>query len=99
VCAQAKDGQEASKNQGSWGPDLIILDVSMPVLAGIEAVQQIRVFLPDVLRLLPTEKLFSRSECFFQMCSGCSPTELIPKSKFNSTFLLFHLFVFPGLQA
>src|SRR6266404_7644194 len=43
VCAQAKDGQEAM-----FSPDLIILDISMPVLGGIEAAQQIRVFLPLV---------------------------------------------------
>jgi len=29
-------------------PDLIILDISMPVLGEIEAAQQIRVFLPEV---------------------------------------------------
>src|SRR5258707_6680194 len=48
VCAQAKNGEEAVEKSRQLSPDLIILDVSMPVLGGIEAAQQIRVFLPDV---------------------------------------------------
>src|SRR5258706_12367636 len=48
VCAQAKNGEEAVEKSRHLSPDLIILDVSMPVLGGIEAAQQIRVFLPDV---------------------------------------------------
>jgi DNA-binding NarL/FixJ family response regulator len=48
VCAQAKNGEEAVEKSRDLSPDLIILDVSMPVLGGIEAAQQIRVFLPDV---------------------------------------------------
>jgi DNA-binding NarL/FixJ family response regulator len=48
VCGQAKNGEEAIEKSRQWSPDLIILDISMPVLGGIEAAQQIRVFLPDV---------------------------------------------------
>jgi two-component system, NarL family, nitrate/nitrite response regulator NarL len=48
VCGQAKNGQEAVERSRQLSPDLIILDISMPVLGGIEAAQQIRVFLPDV---------------------------------------------------
>jgi two-component system nitrate/nitrite response regulator NarL len=43
-----KNGEEAVEQSRQLSPDLIILDVSMPVLGGIEAAQQIRVFLPDV---------------------------------------------------
>jgi two-component system nitrate/nitrite response regulator NarL len=48
VCAQAKNGEEAIEKSREFRPDLIILDISMPVLGGIEAAQQVRVFLPDV---------------------------------------------------
>jgi CheY-like chemotaxis protein len=44
VCAQAKNGQEAVEQSRHSSPDLIILDISMPVLGGIEAAQQIRFF-------------------------------------------------------
>jgi two-component system nitrate/nitrite response regulator NarL len=48
VCGQAKNGEEAVEKSRHLSPELIILDISMPVLGGIEAAQQIRVFLPDV---------------------------------------------------
>src|SRR6266404_4703558 len=48
VCGQAKNGQEAVEKSRELHPDLVILDISMPVLGGVEAAQQIRVFLPDV---------------------------------------------------
>src|SRR3977135_2833807 len=48
VCAQAKNGEEAVEKARQLRPDLIILDITMPVLGGVEAAQQIRVLLPDV---------------------------------------------------
>jgi DNA-binding NarL/FixJ family response regulator len=48
VCAQAKNGQEAVEKARQVRPDLIILDITMPVLGGVEAAQQIGVLLPDV---------------------------------------------------
>jgi len=48
VCAQAKNGEEAVEKSIQLKPDLIILDISMPGIGGVEAARQIRVFLPDV---------------------------------------------------
>jgi DNA-binding NarL/FixJ family response regulator len=48
VCAQAKNGEEAVQKALEFKPDLIILDISMPGLGGVEAAREIRVFLPDV---------------------------------------------------
>ena len=48
VCAQAKNGEEAVEKSIQLRPDLIILDVSMPGIGGLEAARQIRIFLPDV---------------------------------------------------
>jgi DNA-binding NarL/FixJ family response regulator len=47
VCAQATNGEEAVEKSIQLRPDLIILDISMPGIGGIEAARQIRVFLPE----------------------------------------------------
>src|SRR6266436_4038300 len=48
VCAQAKNGEEAVEKSIQLRPDLIILDISMPGIGGLEAARQIRIFVPDV---------------------------------------------------
>ena len=48
VCAQAANGEEAVEKSIQLSPDLIILDISMPGIGGVEAARQIRVVLPDV---------------------------------------------------
>jgi len=48
VCAQATNGEEAVEKSIQLRPDLIILDISMPGIGGVEAARQIRVFLPEV---------------------------------------------------
>ena len=48
VCAQATNGEEAVEKSIQLRPDLIILDISMPGIGGLEAARQIRIFLPDV---------------------------------------------------
>jgi DNA-binding NarL/FixJ family response regulator len=41
VCGEASNGQEAVKSVESLKPDIVILDITMPVLSGIEAAAQI----------------------------------------------------------
>lgn len=48
VVGQAADGAEAITAAGELTPDLVLLDVEMPVLGGIEAAGRIRALLPAV---------------------------------------------------
>jgi two-component system response regulator NreC len=48
VCGEASNGEEAIEKARELKPDLIILDVNMPVLDGIHSAKEIRTFLPDV---------------------------------------------------
>ncbi|MDQ1409027.1 MAG: hypothetical protein QOJ41_762 [Acidobacteriaceae bacterium] len=48
VCGEAVNGKEAVEKARELKPDLIIMDVNMPVLDGIHSAKEIRTFLPDV---------------------------------------------------
>lgn len=41
ICAEAKDGEEAVRLARSLRPDLAVVDISMPLLNGLEAAQMI----------------------------------------------------------
>jgi DNA-binding NarL/FixJ family response regulator len=42
VCGEAKDGQEAVERTKELNPDVVVLDITMPRLNGLEAAQVIR---------------------------------------------------------
>jgi DNA-binding NarL/FixJ family response regulator len=48
VCGEASNGKEAIEKARELQPDLIIMDVTMPVLDGINSAKEIRTFLPEV---------------------------------------------------
>jgi len=48
ICAEAANGQEAVEKTKKMRPDLIVLDISMPVLNGLEAARIIREFAPNI---------------------------------------------------
>ena len=52
VCGEASNGQEAIEKTLELKPDLIILDINMPILGGISAAKEIKARLPQVLILL-----------------------------------------------
>ncbi|MGC2549420.1 MAG: PAS domain S-box protein [Candidatus Sulfotelmatobacter sp.] len=47
VCGEAVDGQDAVEKAQQLNPDVIVMDVSMPRLNGLEATHLIRAALPD----------------------------------------------------
>lgn len=48
ICGEATNGREAVDKTIELKPDLVILDLTMPVLSGVEAVREIRMHLPSV---------------------------------------------------
>ena len=53
-CDEAGNGQEAVEQAEEFSPDLIILDVTMPVMNGLDAARKIRVFSPKTPILILT---------------------------------------------
>lgn len=54
VCAEAGDGHEALSIAPEAAPDIIVIDLSMPKLGGIDATIRLRQLLPDVEILVLT---------------------------------------------
>jgi DNA-binding NarL/FixJ family response regulator len=47
VCAEAQDGAKAIEEAEKLKPDVVVLNVSMPVLSGFEAAREIKTRLPE----------------------------------------------------
>jgi two-component system NarL family response regulator len=54
VVAQAGDGSEAVRLAGELRPDVVLMDISMPVMDGIDAARAIRADRPDACILMLT---------------------------------------------
>ena len=48
LCAEASDGYEALELAVNLRPDIVITDVRMPGMSGIEMLRKMREFLPDI---------------------------------------------------
>ena len=48
VCGEAENGREATEKAQQLHPDLIVLDLSMPVMNGLEAARVLKRLLPTV---------------------------------------------------
>jgi len=54
VCAEARDGREAVESATKLKPDILLLDVGMPNLNGLDAARQILAIMPDARILILT---------------------------------------------
>jgi DNA-binding NarL/FixJ family response regulator len=46
VCGEARDGREAIEKAKALNPDLVLLDINMPMMSGTQAALEIRRILP-----------------------------------------------------
>jgi DNA-binding NarL/FixJ family response regulator len=57
VCAEALNGCDAITKIQQWPPDILILDLCMPVMDGLQAAHALRKLVPDLPILLCTTNL------------------------------------------
>src|SRR5215469_951866 len=54
VCGEAEDGQQAIAATMCLHPDLVVLDISMPVMNGLDAARVLRTLMPTLPLILYT---------------------------------------------
>ena len=54
TCIKARNGREAVEKARESRPQIIVLDIQMPVMNGLEAAEEIRKFLPDAIIIFLT---------------------------------------------
>lgn len=78
VVAEAPDGQEAVKLAARLKPDVVIMDISMPVLNGIEATQQVIEVSPSSRVIILS--MYSTSEHIFRAFKAGAQGYLLKES-------------------
>src|ERR1700693_4663354 len=78
VCGEAANGQEAIDQCALLQPDLIILDIHMPVLNGLEAAREILLHSPRTRILILT---IDGSSHFANAAEGCGAQGLLTKCR------------------
>jgi DNA-binding NarL/FixJ family response regulator len=70
-CGAFPDANKLLRNMQSANPDVVMMDINMPGISGIEAVQQIKQNCPDVQILMQT--VFEENDKIFAaICAGAS---------------------------
>ena len=80
LCAQARDGVEAIALAIKHKPELIILDMSMPIMNGLEASKELKQLMPQVPIILFTlfaEQIDPRDVPVDRIISKNDPTALM----------------------
>ena len=84
VCAEAANGKEAVEKTRELNPDLVILDITMPILNGLDAARMIKGFAPDIPILVLT---VHKSEQLMQEAKKIGVQGYITKAEASQTLL------------
>ncbi|PYX08577.1 MAG: hypothetical protein DMG88_10335 [Acidobacteria bacterium] len=84
VCGEARNGREAIEKADDLNPDLIVMDLSMPVMNGIDATRVLKRLMPAVPIIIFSEysDVFSEKEAH-----SAGIAALVAKSEHMSVLL------------
>jgi DNA-binding NarL/FixJ family response regulator len=84
VCGEAENGREAIEKAQALHPDLIVMDLSMPVMNGIDAALALKTLMPTVPLIMFSEysDVFSEKEA-----QSAGVSALVSKSEHVSVLL------------
>jgi DNA-binding NarL/FixJ family response regulator len=85
ICGEAHDGNDAVAKTRTLGPDIVILDVSMPNLNGFAAAKLIKQYSPATQILLYS---IHYSRAFVQEARRIGVTGYVSKSEGGANFLM-----------
>lgn len=88
VCGEAENGKVAVKKVQELHPDVVILDLQMPVMDGLEAAGQINVISPNTTMLMFT---MHNSEQLLKIAPAAGIKEVLSKSDRLAEHLLASL--------
>ena len=81
---EARDGKEAVEKTRELKPDLVILDVSMPLLDGFSAAREIKTFAPQTRILIVS---LDRSDTFVDVARKIGVSGYLTKSEGSQVLL------------
>ena len=84
VCGEAENGQEAIEKAQQLHPDLIVMDLSMPVMNGIEAAHALKGLMPMVPIIMFSAFGDNSAK---QQARSIGISELVSKSEHASTLI------------
>jgi len=84
VCGEAQDGQDAIEKAERLRPDLIVLDLTMPVMNGLEAGRALKARMPSVPIILFTLYVDQFLE---QAARGAGITDVVSKNDHLSVLI------------
>jgi two-component system response regulator NreC len=101
IAGEAENGQEAIRLAHELRPDVIVMDITLPDISGIEATRRIHGELPDIAIVALT--IHEDEQYFFEMlqagASGYVPKRAAPEDLLTAIRSAYHgeVFLYPSL--
>jgi two-component system nitrate/nitrite response regulator NarL len=78
VCGEAEDGAKAIEEAARLKPDVVILNITMPVLNGFEAARTIKATLPETAIVILSSHA---DQCFIEEAREIGVQAYVPKTQ------------------